>query len=295
MNNNFNYIGYGFVASKKAPEDIDVKSTKAYKTLRAAFVDEITIEVGNSKTLERQLLKRILEEYGGDKNTVIVVPNAESLGGTSEMIYRTYYEIASSNPLIILDSPELSTCMLDGTVTNSWSSEGITEKLLFLRTNLLGRKAIPIDKKFRFIFWEWQNYYISTQEAIDLLEISRGTLYTLSKKYMTGFCCGAYEEEYYRLKDFENKPLRGVVLDDITSKTIVKLQRELGDNWTEDAVFEALGFPESFSKLTFQIPKDYIRLRLNYLYGRGAILAAEKKYYKGKEYAKKLKEKLDAL
>lgn len=295
--NKFEYIGYGFVGSKKEESQVEVKSTKAYKALRAAFVDSIIIEVAPPSDSKRWKLRELITENLGNKNFVLVVPTIETLGGTYEDATSTYNIVIGSFNIVILNRPDLSTITLEGeslVVNDLKAKEKLQADFACARmsSNGKGRKAIPLDAKFRKVFWAWQNYFIDTKDAIALLGCSRGTLYSLAQEFMTSYSFnGVYYNEYDNLEDFEKKPVRGINLDDDLNDILIKIQRELGFDWTLDGVNDVLE-TIPWEKQKFGVRYDYLRLKLNFQYGRSGMAVATKTYSKGQTYVEQLREEL---
>ena len=306
MGNNFKYFGYGFVGSTKDRSEIEINSTKAYKALRAAFVDTITIEVADPSITKHQELHRLIDDLINEKieldgkQAVLVVPTAETLGGSYEEATSTY-NLLSWSPvhIIILNRDDLSTCTLDGQIKvarhDRETRDYLQAEFACARMNTKGRKSLPINARFRKVFWAWQNYFIDTQDALDLLGCSRGTLYSLTQEFITlPSFRGVYIREFDKhLTDYENKPVRGVALDDETVALLFMVQRKLGDNWTPARVAEVM--PVRSHQRKFGSAKEYIRLRLNYRFGRAAMAEASKRYSKGKEYVAQLKQELQNM
>ena len=302
--NKVKYIGYGCLNSQLDKNVIEIKSTKSYKALRAAFLDEIVIEVLPAFTIDRPKLESLVNKYKSFMNNptefiIFVVPSVETLGGNLEIAISNYNIIIESFDIIILNRPDLSTCSLSGEVFVDIADEAGIEKLKreFACSQMTqrGRKAISIDERFRKVFWSWQNYFIDTTDAMQLIGCSRATLYSLSHKFMTSDTAyDIYLREYSNLENYMDKPVRGITLDDETCDLLVKLQRSLGDNWTEEGIQTVLeDTPKNIAK--FSDCRDYIRLRLNFKYGRAAVFEATKKYLKGREYFDKLKMELECL
>ena len=306
--NTFKYIGYDYIASKKERKDIEINSTKAYKALRAAFLDSITIEVAPPSDTKRNDLREIIMNSFNfnDKgfmvsasNTVIVVPTVETLGGTHKDACDTYDIILGRLHIIILNRPDLSTITLNGEVLVELSDKAAIQKLktefACTKTTTRGRKAISIDAKFRKVFWSWQNYYIDTQDAIDLLGCSRQTLYSLAQEFITSNIYGdVYYDEYYMLEDYEMKAIRGINLDEDTKEVLIQINRTIGNCWTLEKVIDALA-KQPNEKIKFPMRNDYIRLRNNLLYGRAAMVSATREYSKGKEYVEQLKKEINSI
>ena len=305
MNNPFIYFGYGFVGSTKNRNEIEIKSTKAYKALRAAFVDNITIEVADPSDTKRWELRRLITNLlEGDieldgKQAVIVVPSIEALGGNYEDATSTYNFILGLCHIVILNRPDLSTCTMDGTVTVALNNlngiERLQSEFACAKMTSRGRKALSPNAKFRIVFWAWQNYYIDTEDALDLLGCSRGTLYSLAKEFMTAYSFGGiYVSEYDMLQDYDYKPVRGITLDENTEEVLRSIQRQLGNDWTEEGVSDVLKTIDS-NKIKMTAWSDYIRLKLNYQYGRAAMAAASRRYARGEGYVAELKEQLASM
>ena len=158
-----------------------------------------------------------------------------------------------------------------------------------------GQKAISPDAKFRAVFWAWQNYFIDMEDALDLLGCSRGTLYSLAKEFMTSYSfSGIYGSEYCALEDYANKPVRGITLDENTEEVLRSIQRQLGNDWTEEGVSDVLKTIDS-NKIKMTAWSDYIRLKLNYQYGRAAMVAATWRYSRGEGYVAELREQLASM
>jgi hypothetical protein len=188
---------------------------------------------------------------------------------------------------------------LDGEVLVELSDKAAIQKLktefACTKTTTFGRKAISIDKKFRKVFWNWQNYYIDTQDAIDLLGCSRQTFYSLAQEFITSNIYGdVYFDEYYKLEDYERKAIRGIKLDEDTKEVLIQIKRTIGNFWTLDKVVDVLA-KQPREKIKFPMANDYIRLRNNYLYGRAAMVSATREYSKGKEYIEELKKEISSI
>ena len=119
--NKVKYIGYGCINSQLDKNVIEIKSTKTYKALRAAFLDEIVIEVLPAFTIDRPKLESLVNKYKSFMNNptefiIFVVPSVETLGGNLEIAISNYNIIIESFDIIILNRPDLSTCSLSGEV-----------------------------------------------------------------------------------------------------------------------------------------------------------------------------------
>jgi len=308
--NPFNYIGYGCVYSDKPKETIDISNTKANKTLRGLYLDYIEIEVIPKSVSERKVLEQLIEaSYSPDgfgemeptKNRVFVFPSIETLGNTPNDVAIMYSRIVSDFNIIILNRADLSTCTLDGKVlVDIKDIERITKikkELAFSQMNALGRRGTPLNAKFRKVFWDWQNYYIDTNDVIKLLGISRATLYAMSKSFMSEAIYSAtYSDEFTtNMVDFKNKPIRGVVIDESITSLLVAMQRKMGnEDWDILGIAQVIT-ENKIEKNPFPNLKDYMRLRLNYEFGKVAMSKAAKEYSKGKEYVEQLKKDLENM
>ena len=310
FNKNLKFIGYGVYISKKSREDIDIKSTKAYKALRPLFLDSITIEIStpeenNRPELEKLIEENVLHDTNGNpvynEDVAIVIPNIETLGSDIEKVTENYYKIFNYFNIVILNYKGLSTCSLNREIhreiLDTDDEYRYAEELSCVRLSTRGRKTLQMTRKFRKVFWEWQNYFIDTKQACDLLGCSHGSLYKLSQEFMSKpYFRKVYEEEVAYLKDFEDKPIRGITLDENTVKVLVFLQRELGDNWEETKIFHMCYENNEFRNMPqTYFYSDYIRLRLNYMYGHSKVIAAAKKYKKDDEYFNDLKKEIEKL
>ena len=145
------------------------------------------------------------------------------------------------------------------------------------------------------MFWAWQNYYIDNDDAIRLLGISRPRLYSLSSEFMTS---PNYREIYKKdfkkyMKNFDDKAVRGITIDNDLRLLIGHIRFNCGVDWTVESVQKVLSETTGFVKE--YCAEDYIRLRLNYMFGRAAIFEAIKKYKKKPEYVDKLREELSKM
>jgi len=157
-----------------------------------------------------------------------------------------------------------------------------------------GRKGIVIDKKFRIVFWNWQNYFIDTNDALALMGCSRARLYSLAKEFMTDI---AYSDLYSRefdlyMEEYENKPVRGITIDAELEDILRQIRDEYRYDWTVNNVTSIM--MKNMSKAIY-MSSDYIRMKLNYTYGKAAMAAATKQYSKGPEYVKQLAEELNKI
>ena len=309
INKNLKFIGYGFQASKKDIKNIDKKNTKAYKALRKLFLDDIIIEISTNEKNNRNELQKLIDAnvlkddaskpiYNQD--VAIVIPNIETLGNTVEEVFENYFKIFNYLNIVILNRSDLSTCSLDGEMhydfLDSEDKYRYTETLSWSSSSTRGQAILQMTKNFRKVFWEWQNYFIDTKQACELLDCSHSSLYKLSQEFMTKAHFRTVYEKEFGIRDYIDKPIRGITLDDDTSKVLIFLQRKLGDEWDENKIFWMCHEDSEFinmNKSYFYI--DYIRLRLNYMYGHSKVIEASKKYKKDDEYFNKLKSEIEKL
>jgi len=308
--NPFNYIGYGCVYSDKPKKTIDISNTKAYKALKGLYLDYIEVEIIPKSVSERKVLEQLIEasyipdgfgEMVAIENRVFVVPSIETLGNTLEDIGTMFSRIVQDFNIIFLNRPDLSTCNLQGEILvdikNLEEIAKIKLELACSQTNAYGRRARQLNAKFRKVFWDWQNYFIDTNDAIELLEVSRATLYSMAKAFMTETI---YSEIYSiefsnNMVEIENKPVRGVVLDEVITSLLVSMQRSMGnDEWDLMGIAKVLS-ESNLEKIPFPNAKDYIRLRLNYEYGKVGMSKATVQYSKGKEYVEQLRKEINNM
>ena len=297
---NYDYVGYGYVVSTKNINDISIKSTKAYKALSKALLTDIIIEAGALDSRRDSLYNFINKNiYEKNFNIVIVSPTIETLAATIDDIAKRYDYITEYFHIIILNRPDLSTIDLNGNVIveidNKDRRKELTNIIACSKVSNRGRKATPINEKFRKVFWAWQNYYIDNDDAIRLLGISRPRLYSLSSEFMTS---PNYREIYKKdfkkyMKNFDDKAVRGITIDNDLRLLIGHIRFNCGVDWTVESVQKVLSETTGFVKE--YCAEDYIRLRLNYMFGRAAIFEAIKKYKKKPEYVDKLREELSKM
>lgn len=199
----------------------------------------------------------------------MVIPTLETLGGNEKQIREIFEMLILSIHLIVLNRPELSTYnLMNEELINidDWEArQRLIKKLATIKAkSRQGRKAKEFDAAFRKVFWQWQNFVITTEEALKLLKISKPTLFAMTKEFMTSpESRPLYEKEFKELMiDYSEKPVRGVTLDEPTRKLVTGCQRRMGDNWDISKVLEIAKilyiYPVQF------IPEDYYRFRLNF-------------------------------
>lgn len=324
--NEIKYYGYGIIVSKNDEKAIDLKNAKSYKILRKQFVDSITIEVVKSYTMPRNELKKMVEEIEDHRESVvlnpadpskdliqmfgpqkkrdvcIVVPTLETLGGSRFSVQRIAIEIITKAHLLILDHPELSTVDFNGNVSDLLTSERFDALTLLmdrLRNTKLcfkGKNPLVVDEKFKKVFWDWQNYYITTEEALELTGYARATFYELCKEYMMG---KHWRDDYTtessgQPEDWDKKPVRGMQIDEKTRTLLIKIQRTLGDDWDPVEVGKIAKEEIKEDGEEYIFYEDLVRLRLNFTEGRSAMAKAAKKYRKPERF-EELKKELEKM
>lgn len=313
----YKFRGYGFICTIKEKETVNIKTSRDYKALKAAFVDTITMDIGPTIDSRRDNLDKLIEEIcntGNKEKNILVIPSADTLGNsepynstndTEERLGSAafqYYMILMIHGLhiIVLDSPSLSTTdlQLNKLITESdiTTRQQMVEQFVCSKLKAHGRKSIPIDEKFKKIFWAWQNYFIDTADAVSLLGCSKTILYQLTKEYMGGFFFAeSYAKDFKaNMEDFSDKAVRGIVVDDDIENALKTIQRACGDEWfdRDDNEFsKALITVTSTGKVPF-MAEDLYRFRLNYVQGRGAMVAATRKFSKGKDYVEQLRQEI---
>lgn len=304
----FKYIGYGFIATNRKIEDVAISSTSSYKALKSAFLNEVIYEAGEINSPRLKLQKIVLDaseaktftingnQIESHYNTVLVVPNIETLGGTIADAATAYSFIIDEMHIVILNRQDLSTVTLNGDVLVAESDiekrDMLKAEFKYSKVTNKGRKAMTPDARFRKVFWAWQNYYIDTKDAVALLGCARTRLYSLAKEFMTdAVFSNLYMREFNEyMSDYEHKPVRGISLDEELTEYLLLIRDEIGLDWTEKKVMEAC-LKLDLSKMKY-MSADYVRMKLNYMYGKAAMAAATKQYSKGPEYIKQLEEEL---
>ena len=274
FNNNTYFLGYGVLISEKEITSRTKSSSKAYQTLRDNYCDNIIIDVIKTPDALRPFIKdRLYNEKkiieNNKQELVLVIPTLETLGGNEKQIREIYEMLILSIHLIVLNRPELSTYnLMNEELINidDWEArQRLIKKLDTIKVkSRQGRKAKEFDAAFRKVFWQWQNFTITTEEALNLLKISKPTLFAMTKEFMTSpESRPLYKKEFKEFMfDYSEKPVRGVALDEPTRKLVAGCQRRMGDNWDMEKVLEIAKILY-ISPVQF-IPEDYYRFRLNF-------------------------------
>ena len=292
--NDLYYIGYGIVISSENKTQRQLMNSKAYKQLRACFLNEIVMESTKQVGDERPVLKNLIMKYQCFAKNVFVVPTLETLGGSLDEIKKNYREMSLVSHIVILNHPELSTITLQGQIliphTDIIRRNELVSEVAAIKISNRGRKAVSPDAKFRKVFWAWQNFFIGTNDALKLLKCSTATMYAVSKDFMTNSAYFVlYDIEFNKyMEDYEDKPVRGITVDEEIKNIILTYQRN-NTEWKTYEMDNVISFLKIKPKY---INKDYIRLRLNFSQGKSAMATATKKYSKGTEYVKQLEEEL---
>lgn len=295
--NDLYYIGYGIVISSENKTQRQLMNSKAYKQLRACFLNEIVMESTKQVGDERPVLKNLIMKYQCFAKNVFVVPTLETLGGSLDEIKKNYREMSLVSHIVILNHPELSTITLQGQIliphTDIIRRNELVAEVAAIKISNRGRKAVSPDAKFRKVFWAWQNFFIGTNDALKLLKCSTATLYAVSKDFMTNSAYFVlYDIEFNKyMEDYEDKPVRGITVDEEIKNIILTYQRN-NTEWKTYEMDNVISFLKIKPKY---INKDYIRLRLNFSQGKSAMATATKKYSKGTEYVKQLEEELQTM
>lgn len=274
FNNNTYFLGYGVLISEKEITSRTKSSSKAYQILRDNYCDDMVIDVIKTPDAPRPFLTdRLYNEKKKIENNkqefVLVIPTLETLGGNEKQIREIFEMLILSIHLIVLNRPELSTYnMMNEELIHidDWEArQRLIKKLATIKVkSRQGRKAKEFDASFRKVFWQWQNFTITTEEALNLLKISKPTLFAMTKEFMTSpESRPLYKKEFKEFMfDYSEKPVRGVALDEPTRKLVAGCQRRMGDNWDMAKVLEIAKILY-ISPVQF-IPEDYYRFRLNF-------------------------------
>ncbi len=276
-----NMYGYGSITSNKEGFDSNrmknVKNTTAYKSLRSMFLPEenIIIEFIPKLDADRPKLRELVEtSRPGD---VIVIYSLKSFG-TKKSILKWYEYIANNYIGLLIPDYSNKQTGLSKFSTADWAGEFDKNKIssldyllnelkYFLNSETqssVGRIKKEIDEKFIQLYWAWQGYYITTEKALGLSNLSRQRFYALAKEYET-------TEDYLtqvndQSVDFVLKPKRG---------SLPEIFREI--------LFEVenLGVPlqNACQKYSILIPEiEYERMKITYLYGKKAMAEAQQTY-----------------
>ena len=80
-----------------------------------------------------------------------------------------------------------------------------------------------------------------------------------------------------------------------STSLLVSMQRSMGnDEWDLMGIAKVLS-ESNLEKIPFPNAKDYIRLRLNYEYGKVGMSKATVQYSKGKEYVEQLRKEINNM
>ena len=306
-NNDTFFLGYCAVPS----EVLDVTQLKQYKALWDAFVDEIKVAKYSglndkliatynfSEDFDNEFFDSIIynEKEKAEKDGkifVLVLPDITHLGWTDTKRKERYNKLINEMHVIILDRADLSTYTINNKELVPLNDTDIRKSLSDKfskpsKENVPAKKAILFTKEFRILFWKFQNYTIPMSTITSTLKISKPTFLRLVKEFMTSEeTQQLYNEEFQELlPDFEEKPARGVTLDDDVIKILKACQRRMSDNWDFEKVAiiaENLGL-----KLVY-IPQDYLRFKHHYLSGRSQQFVCSEKYSGNKDIMDKIEE-----
>ena len=303
INNSLTYIGYGCIISPLPKGKVEVTSSKAYKALKGHFLDSITVEHINPDNPQRTVLNDIYVKNCNKKDIVLVVPTVETFSDNIEAATEEYFRFLKGFHVIILNRPDLSTITLNGEVIvelcDMEKREVLKAELALTKLKNRGRKANALDVKFRKVFWAWQNFFITTEDALTLLNMARATFFSLSKMFMIDDQVASLYNEELRdhLEDYAEKPVRGIVLTEVDKKLVIRTHRHIGGVWSEEQFLNLVmnDFNEDERALAEKCPyntRDIVRLRLNVNEGRAAMVRCSRKYNRGPEYVEKLREEL---
>ena len=306
-NNNTYFLGYCAVPS----EVLDITQLKQFKTLWDAFVDEIKVAKYSglndkliatynfSEDFDNEFFNTIIynekEKVEKDgKIFVLVLPDISHLGWSDKKRKERYSKLIKEMHIIVLDNTNFSTYTINNedlvSLNDTQKRNEMIEKFVnSSKANIPEKNAILLTYKFRIAFWKFQNYTISINHAIASLKISKPTFLRLVKEYMTSEeTQQLYNEEFQvLLPDFEEKPPRGVTLDDDVILILKACQRRMSDDWD----FEKVSTIASGLNLPLvYIPQDYLRFKHNYLTGRSQQYICADKYRDNEEINKMIEE-----
>ena len=143
--NDLYYIGYGIIISAENKTPRQLMNSKAYKQLRACFLNEIVMESTKQVGDERPVLKNLIMKYQCFSKNVFVVPTLETLGGSMDEIKKNYREMSLVSHIVILNHPELSTVTLNGQIliphTDIIRRSELVSEVAAIKISNRGRKA----------------------------------------------------------------------------------------------------------------------------------------------------------
>lgn len=275
--------GYGILLTSIPLTTKRKSTTNAYMALRKYLIDDIIIEAIpnlNSERIELEFLTNSLSP--GD---VIVFATLEALGSNADEAYEVLYKIGCFGAdWAILNEPQLSTYNIESYESFNFSFSEIEYILKDLRLanfgRTTGRKAIQLSEKFIDVFFDWQNYFISTDDACRILNMTTATFYNKA----SGFIKEPRHRQKYlslydsKMKEWKKKPMRGAKFKEPTYLEILRdIQREYGafEKWKLSDIETFILFKYPSVDL---IPQDVMRLYLNFSQP-GATTRAAKQFY----------------
>lgn len=301
----YRYIGYGFIVSKNP--NVNIKNSPAYKKLRAAALDDIHVDIGTSVDDDRHKLKSFIQSLRWSEpqldNCVIVFPSIESIGNSATNA-ADILQVALGYGLgsIILNQPELSTHDLyNNRLIQPADYQELLERIACAAYGRHGKRAAAIDIQFRIAYWCWQNYYVSTVDAVRLSGLSQSTFYLTADRYRWSFVAhGLYQRDNENLlRDPFEKPVRGDILSERTRLAVISSVRKYGEDFSIDNLIEEYNStpaedPASKESQCFY-PRDIYREKNKVLYGKAALATASKKFSRGPKYVERIANTIEIL
>lgn len=276
--------GYGILLSDIPLTKKRKTTTKAYIALNKYILDEIVIEAIPNLDSARLDLEFLIDSLSpGD---VIVFSSLESIAGNALNVYNILYKLSChAVDWAILGEPDLSSYNIDSYESYYYSDAKIDAILNDVQLanigRTTGRKAIQLSENFIDVFWDWQNYFISTEEACQILKMGTATFYSKASEFIRLPC---YKKKYItghdeRMVDWQKKPMRGPKIKDSKYLEALRdLKRIFGsyDNWDLDEVSAYLA--TCHEEVLDLIPQDIMRLYLNYSQTAATTRAAKQFY-----------------
>lgn len=279
--------GYGILLSDKPLTTKRRTTTKAYLTLRNKLITNIIIEAIPDLFNERKQLNSLLESLKPED--VIVFASFEAIAGDGNAAsYLLSSIIDKEANWAIIGYPEFSSYNIE-----TFQSFGLNYSQLHYIINELhyvsfdrttGRKSIQISEQFIDVFFDWQNYFITTEEACDILGMKVGTFYNKASDFIRE---PKYRQKYcslYNTKmvDWRKKPMRGPKFKDPKYLEFLILFKKSGkpyEEWKEEDIEFIIAYEASaHANVIDLIPQDAMRLYLNFSVP-GATTKAAKEFY----------------
>ena len=279
--------GYGILLSDKPLTTKRRTTTKAYLTLRKKLITNITIEAIPDLSSEREQLYSMIESL--KPKDVLVFASFEAIANNGKDAAYLLREIISKEAdWAIIGFPEYSSYNIDTFRSLNLPISQlnyISDSLYYVNFDrTTGRKAIQISELFIEVFFDWQNYFITTEEACDILGMKVGTFYNKASDFIRE---PKYRQKYcslYNTKmvDWRKKPMRGPKFKTPQyNEFVIHFIGGCGpyEKWTVEDIEEMILYEaEAHVNVIDLIPQDAMRLYLNFMIPAATTKAAKEFY-----------------